>query len=170
MTRHGLGRIPSPQLTAEKNCRKCERLLPLTEFSYDGRASDGRQSRCRGCVREDKRAAYASGGDNERAAARAWRLANPARKRELGREWQRKKRVPFVEWLGRVNSEQSCSCGEPVAHWHHVDPATKLFNISHGDERSGLDVFLEIGKCIPVCQACHLSAHPRSRDAAGRFV
>jgi hypothetical protein len=38
-----------------KVCSKCKKLKPLTDFSPDKRAPDGRVWRCRSCVAEYKR-------------------------------------------------------------------------------------------------------------------
>lgn len=37
---------------AEKNCTKCGEMKPLSDYSPDKRASDGRQSRCRECCKQ----------------------------------------------------------------------------------------------------------------------
>jgi hypothetical protein len=58
----------------------------------------------------------------------------------------------------------TCSkCGKRLAknqlHWHHRDPATKLFCLANGHERSREAIRLEIAKCEPVCQRCHTAIH-----------
>lgn len=48
-----------------KECRKCERVLPLSEF-YGG----GRYGRCRGCVAVENRARYLRDGARIRARSK----------------------------------------------------------------------------------------------------
>lgn len=46
-----------------KQCSKCSRELPLTEFYGNPRSPDGHRSDCRECVLADRRARYETDGD-----------------------------------------------------------------------------------------------------------
>lgn len=43
--------------------------------------------------------------------------------------------------------------------YHHVDPATKLFEISTGLNRSWSKVLAEAKKCVLICSNCHREIH-----------
>jgi hypothetical protein len=48
-----------------------------------------------------------------------------------------------------------------LSHFHHTDPKTKLFIISHGLYRYTLDAVIEEAKkCILLCKDCHRKRHP----------
>lgn len=52
-----------------------------------------------------------------------------------------------------------CHCAEPyVLTFHHIDPKTKLFNVSCA-HRNTPSVMKEIEKCICLCQNCHHTFH-----------
>jgi hypothetical protein len=54
------------------------------------------------------------------------------------------------------------TCGEPNSAklcFHHVDPATKLFNVGSYSGRSETSLLEEIAKCILLCRACHQRHH-----------
>ena len=65
-----------------------------------------------------------------------------------------------VEWIQGLASAQACDeCGHTAYLWHHVDPSTKLFNISLGGNYP-LDVIeTELAKCVPMCNSCHSRLH-----------
>ena len=57
----------------EKNCRKCEQTLPLSEFNEQKKNTDGYQSYCRPC---------------QSATYKEWRLSNREKKLNYNKEWR----------------------------------------------------------------------------------
>ena len=54
--------------------------------------------------------------------------------------------------------------------WHHVDPATKLFNLDLRalSNRRAEEIERELGKCVLLCANCHAELHnPMLRLADG---
>jgi hypothetical protein len=69
-----------------------------------------------------------------------------------------------TESLGRGDACQVCGATKNL-HWHHPDPATKLFAI--GDRAPNRAALLaELAKCDLLCAACHCAEHVRMRAAA----
>lgn len=54
-------------------------------------------------------------------------------------------------------------CGEdriPCLEFHHIDPETKVFNVSMAWRKKGTNAILrELAKCIVVCANCHKLIH-----------
>lgn len=51
-----------------------------------------------------------------------------------------------------------------LLHFHHLDPATKLFNISPSSAlRSPALVEAELAKCVVLCWECHAARHKAMR-------
>lgn len=77
------------------------------------------------------------------------------------REATVRKRARCRQLVQDFKSERGCeSCGfnvHPAAlHFHHLDPATKKFNIAHAAEYSKIEnLMVEIDKCIVLCANCH---------------
>jgi len=64
---------------------------------------------------------------------------------------------------------ENCSTILPYRkmHFHHVDPATKSFEIGHSYRRKALTtIFSEIAKCLYICESCHTEIHRPRRVAA----
>lgn len=62
----------------------------------------------------------------------------------------------------------SCSnCGydkcDSAIHFHHLDPAQKLFQVSNMHSYTGMDIEKEIKKCILLCANCHAELHEINR-------
>jgi transposase len=62
------------------------------------------------------------------------------------------------------------ACGydrDPAAlQLHHLDPATKSFNVSNGDTRSLTRMREEAAKCVLLCAVCHAEVESGSRRLA----
>lgn len=89
----------------QKTCSKCDRTLPVSDFSSNKTRRDGLQDRCKACnrayaeankerIRARKRARYAENADEQRARSLAYRAANLDRVRAYDRERTSKRR----EW------------------------------------------------------------------------
>lgn len=105
-------------MTMNKQCRTCQRTLPIEQFYLAKTNQDGRRNDCRPCAlaamaarhaahpeiantrskawalanpercRETKARHYARTKEERRAQMRAWRLANPEKNREIARRWR----------------------------------------------------------------------------------
>lgn len=86
-----------------KACSKCGETKPLTDYGVKSAARDGRNSRCKPCVKVDKaeswqrhlesnraknRANYLAHREARIAGQAAWKKANPDKVREYGRIWR----------------------------------------------------------------------------------
>lgn len=93
----------------EKLCRGCDRTLPLDAFARNRSARDGRQSRCRECMAETKRAWYEANRERVAETNRAWYEANRERKAETSRAWyeaNRERKAETVRAWREANRER----------------------------------------------------------------
>lgn len=88
--------------------------------------------------------------------------ANPEKRKTAAKQ----RKASIAAWLRGYKSERSCvRCGfdNPAAlHFHHRDPALKLFNITEGVYQKGYPIrkiLPEIGKCDLLCANCHAVEH-----------
>lgn len=130
-----------------KVCRGCEEERPLSSFSVDRRAGDGRQNRCKACNAEyalanrSRRSAYdaawrAANGERKRANDVRWRAANPEKMREHRRRQNGARRARELgQWVEDVDpavvwarDEGRCRlCGlAALAGWWHLEHLTPL--------------------------------------------
>lgn len=125
-------------------------------------------------AREDPMARYTH--EHAREARNAVYRARHARRREqiiaLKREerWALKRRI--VDYLGgacarcRITPEQ---LGHVAAFdCHHVDPATKRFNLCGNHSRSWESIRAELDKCQLLCACCHRVIEALMEDSATR--
>lgn len=77
--------------------------------------------------------------------------------------WQEKNR----QWFQAYKSTLSCvTCGEKdplLLDFHHIDPATKSFNLNTAHMVSHERLLAEIAKCEPQCCRCHRIQHWEER-------
>ena len=97
------------------------------------------------------------------------RLDNLDRVRANDLDRQRKSQQWFVGNLNHIKHAQGCSdCGARdgrLCH-HHIDPATKRYNVSKM-HRQPVGLFIdEISKCAVLCVSCHTKHHAALRRAA----
>lgn len=92
---------------------------------------------------------------------RRWYASNA--KRKLG--WQQRRLEEIRAWWRELKATKACEhCGETAPeclHFHHVDPATKKFNLSNAASggRSRHAILAELDKCIVLCANCHFKHH-----------
>ena len=113
-------------------------------------------------------------------SSKKWRETNRERQNELWRRWYRKNTSRKIAWQDRrllevrawwreLKSTLRCEeCGESAPeclHFHHIDPATKSFNVSDAasNGRSKSAVLAELTKCRVLCANCHLKHHWNER-------
>ena len=90
-----------------------------------------------------------------RATNQAWCEANRDKRKAQNQE-ARQARAAFIR-----ECKTGVKCQESdidKLHFHHVDPATKLFTIGRSD-RSIKAIIIEMAKCILLCRSCHKKTH-----------
>ena len=80
-----------------KTCTKCAQIKPLSSFNKHPHGQDGRQARCRDCVCEAKRAAYAANREERVEKQREMRAAG---------KWGIMRRAPRTE---PATADKACS-------------------------------------------------------------
>jgi hypothetical protein len=130
-------------------------------------------------LRENKRAYYKAHKAELTAYAKAYYKAHKAeltayakcnthgtpeasRKYRESRKAQiTEKRIAKRQFLQSLFAGQVCAMcggGERLV-FHHVDPATKCFNVGNADTRSEVAIRAEVAKCIILCRSCHSRLH-----------
>lgn len=98
---------------------------------------------------------YCSRSCKEKARAKRVRDTNPDFNKE---KYQvRKKSLEAV-----IVKDKCAHCGNDdsrVLEYHHLDPGTKLFDLSKWTAHSRKEIIAEIAKCIVLCANCHRIAH-----------
>lgn len=113
------------------------------------------------------------------ATSVAWAKRNPEKRAEYCQNWSKAnpnyKRDRLAHHQAAMNAfklaAQCTDCTERftdplLLHFHHVDPATKSFDISRAATRALVTVDAEIAKCVVLCSPCHHERHrhlPKSR-------
>jgi formate-dependent nitrite reductase cytochrome c552 subunit len=77
------------------------------------------------------------------------------------REYGKKQRDKIKEFIRQVKNVPCADCHNRFPHYimqfHHLDPATKEFDIYSGGGRHSIKKLkAEIEKCVIVCANCHL--------------
>ena len=132
-----------------KKCYKCGEEKPMSEFSSNKSKKDGVQSECKKCKPKCKPKTKPS--------------------RDTIRRRKNKYKKNYYEHLLKIKGSCCCDCGHKfdydtdkgLYHFHHIDPTTKQYNISHMIRSgSSLDrIKKELGKCVLLCKPCHIKRH-----------
>lgn len=77
-------------MTDAKHCHGCDQPKPLDEFGRRSASKDGRNSRCKACMRAYHRAYYQANKARRRAQLRRHYAAHRERYRDYARERRRK--------------------------------------------------------------------------------
>lgn len=105
--------------------------------------------------------------DAYNASWRRWYGKNSAKK--IG--WQQRRRDELMAWWRDFKSTKQCEqCGERAPeclHFHHIDPATKDFDLASFGGRSKETILAEVAKCRVLCANCHLLHHWNERKWSG---
>jgi protein-arginine kinase activator protein McsA len=125
-----------------KECRKCHKAKPLTDFHKFSKSKDGKQTRCKTCAN---------------AAASEWYAKN--QEKFWASHGKRKSECRDYIW-NHLSSNQCVDCGTDnplVLEFDHRSPTEKRFEVSKGLEGAYcLDtVKAEIDKCDVRCANCH---------------
>lgn len=141
-----------------KICCRCKIEKDESAFGKNKRMKDGLHYICKECKRNIDNEWNADHREQRNEASKQWRKDNPDKKAAY---YQRRK-----EFLQSVKTP-CVKCGETrltVIEFHHIDPATKLFNISYAGSngsRSRAMICAELEKCVCLCANCHAEFHER---------
>jgi hypothetical protein len=105
---------------------------------------------------------------SDRARARAAEAAYRARNRAALLAKQQARQQANREWLNRLKGTTCEGCGSTnrdphELHFHHRDPATKLFGVGDNTTRNRAAILAEIRKCDVLCWSCHPRIHAELR-------
>jgi 5-methylcytosine-specific restriction endonuclease McrA len=81
--------VQSKEGVQVKTCRKCQRQLSLSVFYTDRRASDGRGSQCKECVKASAKAWYEANLERAKATRASYAKENAEHLAQKAREWQK---------------------------------------------------------------------------------
>lgn len=100
--------MDTPDSTTLKRCTKCGEEKPLTEFYTDGRASDGRQSRCKDCwnaIQRERRKDPEFKAWNKQYQ-REWSANNPDKRKAISKRYYDKNADRLREYWERFREEK----------------------------------------------------------------
>ena len=128
-----------------KICTGCDTEKSLDEFYRTKRSKDGRQPRCKICMRDCYNASRDKKKKHYRDVQRLREHANQKR---------------YYKWKAELGCS-ICPESEPCAlEPHHLDPNEKDFNVSNRSRGMAWETLLiELNKCILVCRNCHSTIH-----------
>lgn len=130
-----------------RKCTICKNIYPET-LEYFGKHlqnSIGLDTYCKICRREKGRKNYS---------------INKKDWNEIHNKTKNIKRDKLIEL--KENSNGCIKCKEKrhyTLDYHHIDPSTKLFQISQGEAKGWDKILEEIKKCILICSNCHREFH-----------
>lgn len=114
-----------------KQCTKCGKILPITQFNWRNKAKGTRRSECKYCHSE-----------------------------YMKQKYQEKKNI-VQEIKSSCSCAKCGQTRGYVLDFHHIDPNEKNDNIARlTSNNSKLDkVYDEMKKCIVLCANCHREFH-----------
>lgn len=116
-----------------KKCSSCKETKPLDDFHKRKDAKDGRQSRCKLCMKSVSHESH-----------KKVRVGNKEK---------------FVKYLGSSCKICGYSKYQGALEFHHRDPSEKDFHISQAYHKSWGEVKMELDKCVLLCSNCHKEVH-----------
>jgi hypothetical protein len=91
----------------KKVCTKCEIEKPLDEFCNHKGKSDGKTSRCKSCIKEDKKNYYDENRDKVKIRNKKWREKNPDIIKKTSKKWREKNPDKVKEFYKTYREENS---------------------------------------------------------------
>jgi hypothetical protein len=113
---------------------------------------------------EKQTAWYQSNGEKMRAYRRKWTDAHRDEYRSYRKARRHLQQRWFTDNLRLLRETQGCCvCGTHEGSFvhHHLDPETKVAQVSAMYQYGLESLFDEIAKCTVMCLPCHLSLHKR---------
>jgi hypothetical protein len=159
--------------STQKRCTKCGETKPVGEFNRNKLRRDGLRSECRRCEAAHRaanhekirarEAAYAAAHREERAAYNAAYRRDP----EKVAVYNAARYRAFRDYTDSLKTDGCVDCGAQLPpsklHWHHLDPATKVWPVSQMQRHRREVLDAEIAKCVLVCEPCHKARHEAMR-------
>ncbi len=136
-----------------KRCSKCNWSKKLNEFALNGSRKDGHDTVCKSCR---SRAEY------ERCQADTTRASKKSKDfRDDKKDWLDFKFSMIHNIIYWVKRLEGCAVTGDTEFlvFHHLNPETKLFNISGSLTRSWKSVIEEMMKCVVVSDTVHGLIH-----------
>ena len=127
-----VGSSPTSRATIMKDCKRCDKLLPISDFSVvkSGKRVGKVNSYCRQC------------------------MSNQSKERQ--RELKRK----AVEFKGGFCEDCGKVYHQVVYDFHHKNPSEKDFTISEFKSLKWCkEIEKELDKCVLLCSNCHRLRH-----------
>lgn len=142
-----------------KQCQKCHKYKPLSEYNKNKCRKDGLQGWCKKCASGNAKKWYV---DNKHRLTVKERLTG----------YNKSKKHQFKRAVDRTKSQSSCCfCGEAEAcclDFHHTGDKDK--DVSYFTAvKSVARLCDEISKCICVCSNCHRKIHAGLLDSYGKI-
>lgn len=136
-------------------CSKCGKELPMTD-EYFYKTGDGYQPLCKKCYRKRQKEYYKTHKDQVRERHKKYYEMHKDQGCYARQELERNKFL--AKW------RKPCQkCGEQrlyLIQFHHIDPATKEFNISKSAGHKKAKICEEeVKKCVCLCSNCHDEFH-----------
>ena len=97
----------------------------------------------------------------KRAQKRAWYERNRTQMRARNKQRRRAFSAKLAEIKGGVCEECGDTFPAKKLHFHHIDPATKEFEVGQAYTRAWSRVVEEIAKCRVLCARCHNIVEPK---------
>ena len=120
-----------------KRCAECGQLKAITEFYKVGK---GYHSLCKTCAKVQRKETYKADKDRQNALSKKY----------------------YADRIGKYKAP-CVICGESrpaCIDFHHIDPATKSFNIGgHIAGHTEDEIDAEMAKCVCICSNCHRDFH-----------
>jgi len=112
-----------------KTCTHCKETKPYSEYHKNKNLKDGHDTLCREC-----------------------RLTKAAVRRAINSGIITAAKYKPCHCCGKILNPKEIDM-------HHIDPATKNFDVAQGKNHATERLIKEIEKCVPVCRPCHREIH-----------
>jgi len=142
-----------------KICTKCNQEKPVDQFRWREKSKDKRQPHCKECM-------------NAHEASRWLIDANLRSRRQQQNKARQKRNIEYMREYISARSCEECGDNDPrVLEFHHIDPSTKLKNVSAMWHRSDSieSIMKEVEKCQLLCASCHRKATYAQRGMNTRW-
>lgn len=140
-----------------KQCSKCKRELPTTEFRWKNKAAGKLHSQCKDCQRAAEKIHYQESKSRQDAVKET-------------AVFQKNRNIMLVEQYKECGCKK---CGEKrpyVLDFHHINPQNKTGVIAHMIKSSSAENLLEeLQKCVVLCANCHREFHYLERTEGITF-
>ena len=140
-----------------KQCSKCKRELPTTEFRWKNKAAGKLHSQCKDCQKAAEKIHYQERKSRQDAVKET-------------AVFQKNRNIMLVEQYKECGCKK---CGENrlyVLDFHHISPQNKTGVIAHMIKSSSAEnLSEELQKCVVLCANCHREFHYLERTEGITF-